>query len=92
MLKLDIFKSFNELQYWNIPDILLTLDVSKVIKFKEIKDLHPSNIYDISVTEDVLNEDIFSEVKEEQSLNIYDISFIFVLSKLSKFISFNPVL
>ena len=53
MLKLSIYKYFNELHSSNILFRVVTDEVSKLFKFKYSKDLHLKNILSIFVTEEV---------------------------------------
>ena len=71
---LDTSREVNNLQYWNILDISLTLLVLNPETSICFKDVHPENILAILTTFEVSNFETSTFSKDVQSVKIYDIS------------------
>ena len=80
-----------ELQFWNIFDILVTDDVSKLLMSRYVRELQPLNIHDILVTADVSKLLTSSDMRELQFWNILSI-LVRELEKVGFIISLTEVM
>ena len=79
------------MQFLNIISILVTWDVSKLLRYIFSTEEQLVNIEFISSTKEVLNDDKFNSGNVLQSVNIYFISFTFSVLKFSMDKLFNAL-